>query len=100
MTREIFFNIASLEHMTKQRLGKRYALFCMDTREGTAEFECETNSKMGHIGDFESYQDAKDIGISHPHSVYIRFYPDGFNSHPTQDFVEDRNAAPADHVID
>ena len=100
MTREIFFNIASLEHMTKQPLNKRYALFCMETRQGTAEFECETKSRMGHIDDFASYQDAKKLGISHPHSVYIRFYPDGHNSVPSEDFIEDKNNASSDHIID
>ena len=66
MTTEIFLNVASLEHMTKQPAHRRYALFCMDTRGGSAEFDCYTKSSMGHIDDFTTYKEAKDYGLIIP----------------------------------
>jgi len=100
MTTEIFLNVASLEHMTKQPAHRRYALFCMDTRGGSAEFDCYTKSSMGHIDDFTTYKEAKDFGVDHPHSVFIRFYPDASHSEPSDDFIEDRKNVDPDHNLD
>lgn len=74
--------------MTKQPPEERYALFCHDVLNG-ADVDCESEIKLGHLGDFKSYEEAKKNGIEHSHSVDIRFYPDIDNQKPSDDFFKD-----------
>lgn len=89
MTEKINLSIAGMEHMTKQPFDKRYALFCEEALGGTYGFDCETRRLGGHIGDYEEYLQAKKIGVDHPHSVVIKFYPDYENDAPSEDFLGD-----------
>lgn len=94
MTAEIRLQIASLEHMSKQPAGLRYALFCDETLKNVYEVDCATRRTLGHIEDFGEYGEAKQLGIDHPHAVLIRYYPDSFESRPADDFIQDLKNQP------
>ena len=98
MTHEIYFNIASLEHMTKQPPDRRYALYCWEAYRGKYGVECPAVERGGHLGDFEGYCEAKDAGVAHSHPVYIRFFPDREHAEPSDDFIQDLKDAPPEHV--
>ncbi len=89
MTQEIYLSIAGIEHMTKQPKGRRNALFCKEALSGTWGFDCKVKNRGGHIGDYSEYPQAKEVGIDHPHSVVIKFYPDIENSVPSEVFLDD-----------
>lgn len=88
MTQEIRCEQASLEHMTKQPRGLRYALFCDEVLKRTLGGLCASQSKLGHLGNYEDYSGAKADALTHPHAALIRFYPDG-ETKPSQDFLND-----------
>jgi len=98
MTKEIILKIVSLEHMTKQPFEKRYALFCREALYGTG-VDCESKARLGHLGDFETYKEAKETGLNHPHPIDIRFYPNNDNKKPSDDFMEDLKNNPQDHKV-
>lgn len=98
MTKEIILKIASLEHMTKQPPEKKYALFCHDVLGGVG-VDCESEARLGHLGDFKTYKEAKKTGIKHSHPVDIRFYPNTDNQKPSDDFIKDFKNNPQDNKI-
>ncbi|MDP2632179.1 MAG: hypothetical protein Q8P25_00460 [Candidatus Curtissbacteria bacterium] len=75
MTKEIEFQVASLEHLTKQPFKTRYALFCDLAKNGEYGLACESVRRGGHLGDYETSSEAIEDGTVHPHPVIIRFYP-------------------------
>jgi hypothetical protein len=86
MTKEIILKVSDLEHMTRQPEGKRYALFCKEALGGG---ECQSMDTLGHLGDFETYKEAEEEALKHPHPVDIRFFPDLENKRPSEDFIKD-----------
>lgn len=93
-----YFNIASMEHMTKQPLEKRYALFCHDALFNRHEVPCEAENRGGHLGDFESYDQMRQAAQGHPHTPYFRFYPITDNLKPSVDFLKDMEEN-TEHII-
>ena len=89
MTAEIRLEESSLEHMTKQPRGLRYALFCDEVLRGPIQSDCDSKKKLGHVGDYGNYPDAKADALAHPHAVLIRFYPDHETRIPSKDFLEE-----------
>jgi hypothetical protein len=89
MSSEIYLSIAGLEHMTKQPPGLRYALFCNDVLTRVHDLVCETISRGGHLGSYPTYAEAREVGLGHPHSVLIKFYPDFENRKPVADFINE-----------
>lgn len=91
MTKEIDYRISTLDHATKQAPGLRYELSCVtgSYQPGGGQ-TCESGNRMGHLDDFEEYEEAKKAGIEHPHPVRITFYPD-FEKHkePSGEFLAD-----------
>lgn len=75
MTAEISREVASREHALKQPLNERYALFCKIILRGEANINCDSQRKLGHLGDFVDDESAERMGLIHPHPVVIRFYP-------------------------
>jgi len=75
MTKEIEFQIASLEHMTKQPLEARYALFCAPIWKGNYGAKCESDQRGGHLGDYETSAKAIEDGNVHDHPVIVKFFP-------------------------
>lgn len=82
---------APLEHMLKQPLDLRYALFCDGVLKGDPEVACDSRNRLGHLGDFKDYPQAKEGALIHPHQVLIRFYPDFDNNKPSEEFINDFN---------
>lgn len=74
MTKEIEFQVAGLEHLTKQPFEARYALFCAPASRGEYGLTCESKRRGGHLGDFRTSVEAIENGIAHPHPIIIRFY--------------------------
>ena len=89
MTEKIELYVMGIEHMMKQPMGRRYALFCSDAFKKPSLTDCDSKSRMGHMGDFADYSEGRGIAISHPHDVLIRFYPDSDNKLPSEDFISD-----------
>lgn len=89
MTDEIRLQQASYEHMTKQPTGLRYALFCDPVLKGILEGRCDSQRKMGHLGDFVDYPSAKTKALDHPHATVLRFYPDLDTLQPSNEFLAD-----------
>lgn len=83
MTAEIYYQIASFEHMDKQPQDMRYALFC----KRLDEQECDTVTKGGHIGDFSTFDESHSAGLAHEHSVRIEFFPDPEHQKPSIEFM-------------
>jgi len=93
MTLEIRLEVASLEHMTKQPFGLRYALLC-DAYFRGEPVDCDSSKRMGHLGSFADYLVAKDEAVAHPHRAFIKFFPDEDHPEPSQEFIDDFNQQP------
>lgn len=89
MSSEFRLEQGSLEHMMKQPSELRYAVFCDLILRGSQNVECETRIRLGHIGDYVNYENAKIGALTHPHPALIRFYPDFETVRPTEDFQKD-----------
>lgn len=85
MTAEITLGVKSLDHMTKQPPGNRYALLCGDL------YNCKSQARMGHLGDYANYLKAKEDAMKHPHRASIQFYPDMDHLNPSVEFIDDFN---------
>jgi hypothetical protein len=91
MTERIIYQIASLEHLTKQPFDMRYALWCWQTR-GNEQVGCESEKRMGHIADSADYLELYKMALSHPHDAFIQFYPDG-ETQQSAEFTRDYEQA-------
>jgi hypothetical protein len=92
MTERIIYQIASLEHLTKQPFNMRYALWCWQTRK-SENVSCESEKKMGHIADSADYLELRQMALDHPHDAFIQFYPDGGETEQSAEFTQDYQQA-------
>lgn len=84
MSTELQLEIVGLTHRDKQPADLRYQVRCSDY--STWGVSCRSAQRMGHLGDFQTYSEAKIVAIQHPHTTRIRFYED-FNVSPSPDFL-------------
>ena len=75
MTEDIHLSYRGPTHRSRQTEGMRYRIGCR--KHGELNVECSTQKTNGFIADAETYEDAREIAIAHPHSVEISFWEDG-----------------------